>query len=237
MSNNSKFENRIGEKFEKLTIIGVEEHIYSNNQKYHKFLCRCDCGNEFSMFSHNWKKTRKCRKCISDTKFLGLPQGISYHKKYKVYQARIRANEKLYHLGTFKDLDIAEKVMEEAKKNSERIEEWFMYDREKFILSVCPSYKFRHANSHGAASKEKKVLFKQRNARTLSGTMLVAIEHLRTGPLLLSKKKWRDGDWTCTNQTINALYARELIHFNEQKTECYLNSDVDIKLQKMIIQK
>ena len=63
MSNNSKFENRIGEKFEKLTIIGVEEHIYSNNQKYHKFLCRCDCGNEFSMFSHNWKKTRKCRKC------------------------------------------------------------------------------------------------------------------------------------------------------------------------------
>ena len=230
---NDLMQSRIGEKYGKLKIVALEKNTYPSGKKYYKYRCECECGREVSIFVHNWKKSKTCGKCISDSKLKKSPKGIVYHRKYDAYQVRIGANSKQYAIGMFKEFDVAEKVYKEALQHLDNIEYWIEHERENYILSVCPEYKFRHKNVR-AATEQQKALFAKRNARMLTDTMKETLDHLKKSNVLrLKENRWWDNDWSCTLVTLNALHDRDLVYFNEDKTECYLCSDASEKLENM----
>ncbi len=56
---------------------------------------------------------------------------------------------KAFYIGTFKELDVAKKVRDEALKHMgsvEQMQQWYEDGRKKYILSVCPNYHFKDKN-------------------------------------------------------------------------------------------
>lgn len=59
----SKLIDLTGKKFGMLTVIGqAEKKIFPSGQKQTQWLCKCDCGNEVIVLSHNLKtgNTKSC---------------------------------------------------------------------------------------------------------------------------------------------------------------------------------
>lgn len=95
-------QNRIGQKFNRLTIIKILENASKINRV--KYLCKCDCGNERSVFHNNivYNKTKSCG-CVRNeinTKIihrtLRKPLGTSTFKNlFKCYKksAKYRNHE------------------------------------------------------------------------------------------------------------------------------------------------
>lgn len=58
-----KFIDLTGRRFGRLTVIGkAESYVAPSGRKYTKWLCKCECGNEISVYSDNLRhgKTKSC---------------------------------------------------------------------------------------------------------------------------------------------------------------------------------
>lgn len=227
---NSLIKQRIGEKYEKLKIIGLEDgRDPKSGRKYYKYRCECDCGNEISIYTHNWKKSKSCRACMdsglygSKIKIEEAPKGVTYHRKYSAYRVRVYKDKKSYEIGMFRDLDVAIKIRDEAMSHIDNIDTWMEKEREQYILSVCPEYKFRNKRKKLANEHQKK-LFSERNIGQLTNKMNETLEQLRKGPLYLNGKCWERDGWKCTTRTLQSLQTRDLVEFSADKKVCYLKA-------------
>ena len=84
----TKKECLVGQVFGRLTAISYTHHITTSGRKLGKWLCRCECGNELTVFKDNLRSgaTASCgclRKEV--TKELRTTHGMSKHPLYEVW--------------------------------------------------------------------------------------------------------------------------------------------------------
>lgn len=92
-----KRQNRIGQKFNKLTILSISQNDNKVNKV--KYLCICDCGNKREVYNNNliYGKTRSCgciqkeRTAQSNRNLWRKPLGSSsFHNLYNCYIKRAK---------------------------------------------------------------------------------------------------------------------------------------------------
>lgn len=73
---NRKVENLVGKKFNKLTVISrADDYYLSNGNRFVRWLCKCDCGNEVIVRGTSLRNghTKSCG-CIRSESVIGLNQ-------------------------------------------------------------------------------------------------------------------------------------------------------------------
>lgn len=216
-------ESRIGEKHGTFTVVDLEKKRGKSGRYQYFYKCKCDCGYETTVRMDNWTKSGgriRCDVCGGNKK-VAAPKGITFHSKYNRYTARIKENGKYYNIGEFESVDIAAKVLEEAKKNIGNLDSWFMYERKKFILSLDPNYKFvgQRQNKKRVNDPECSVY-----SSDYSDVMIECIKIMKkNGRLKRVQKHWEAEDGSvCKSKTIIALAKRNELYFSDNGEECYL---------------
>ena len=96
----SELINLVGEKFERLTVIGrAKDHVQPNGKRKIQWLCKCDCGNEIVVRGDNLRgNTTKSCGCIQkkyNTYDLSGKYGIGYTSKGEEFYFDLEDYEKI----------------------------------------------------------------------------------------------------------------------------------------------
>ena len=130
---NAQLQNLIGKKFGKLTVIAHDDSYKANelNGWKHKWICRCDCGNEISVFGTNLTRlhTTSCGCAVrsigeQNIETLLRQYCINYAKEYSFNDLKL--NKKLrFDFAIFnKDNSLIELIEFDGRQHNNEYTPW-----------------------------------------------------------------------------------------------------------------
>ena len=76
-----------GERFGRITVL---KRVDDDLSRHTRWMCRCDCGNEWIMVSSNMRKNYECKKCASKSQSLRqITHGDTHTRLYGIYRNMI----------------------------------------------------------------------------------------------------------------------------------------------------